>query len=72
MVPLFVFELGDDFFAFLVCEISNNHRQMGPVKRCMIFMVQMVNTVDQANKAAFAQRSTTPVAPEVAKEVEDL
>ena len=45
---------------------------MGPVKRCMLFMVQMVNTVDQANKAALAQRSMTPVAPEVAKEAEDL
>jgi len=29
---------------------------MGPGKRCLAFMVQMVTTVDRANKAAMVQQ----------------
>ncbi len=45
---------------------------MGPGKRCLLFVVQMVHTVDQANKAAVARGSSKPVPKEKEEAVADL
>ncbi len=45
---------------------------MGPFKRCALFVVQMIGTVDRANKAAVARGSAVPVSKEKEEEVADL
>lgn len=59
----------------LVTEFAIAHAEwfmMGPGKRLILFTVQMVLAVDQANKAAGAVRRQAPPSEELQKEAEDL